>query len=416
MNMRTKTIAAMVAAGVSADKADKYWAVVREKLCDHEEPTEQGLTLLRDEQIRAVLPALGAEAFISAIRTPAIPKAKKFRTGKVYSPEEYVAFYVADPRTPGLVEQITSATDGKPWLVAKAGKVYETQSAQYIRWHIAEDPAPIVVDVDGEPIAPAMPGEEREARLYYVDPFDQKNFLDVNRCSTRTGASFVGYNDESLSAMSFLFLREMLSEGNISLRKIATDNRGKAPCEILAPFPMTLAIWNRLRPEDRPAAKRAKEGAPRPPFADISRLGPRQETGSLPLLYVVGASSMRARWRWFSDHMAPLRRVARVVSDDDGPPGSDINQWVAKNMRDAAMFVVLLDATTLMSDAVHLVVSDRSGRPVLPIIMGHCDYPNGPLAHLEAAPARGKGPMGTDDAKAVDVVTMIRRVLTRVIS
>lgn len=271
--MRSSIIQAMREAGISEAKSTLYWQSFLEDVCDGEEPTEKGLSLLKDEQIERAMKPLAAAAILGAIRGPRVDKPKRYKSGRATTAAEYAAAYEREPTNPDLLADIARVTADesrlpRSWVIAPAGKFNATESARYLQWHMNGDDAPPVVMVDGAPVAPVLPGEERktEERLYYVDPFDPDAFLDVDMGSARTGAGFRGYvrnegqadEDASpLSAMQFLWSRRLRQEGNLALNRLANEMRGKGPADILNPFPAVLAEWN-ANPKSRPAAKRAK--------------------------------------------------------------------------------------------------------------------------------------------------------------
>lgn len=242
--------------------ADRVVAILRDKCCMGADPTAGMLAhVTKDDMVAAGIAPAAAGVIETLLRAPKGPK--KYKSGRSYSAAEYAEHYERDPENAALVADITRATtvDGKPrpWVIAP-GKFRPEQSAQYIAWHMAEDPAPAVIMVDGQPVAPVMPGEERkkDERLYYVDPFTPdalEGFLDVEMASPRTRASFKGYSDEALSAMQSLWRRELRNEGSLALRRLADEMRGKGPAEILGGE--TLAAWN-ANPKRRPDPKRAK--------------------------------------------------------------------------------------------------------------------------------------------------------------
>ncbi len=256
--------------GYTDAQAEAEIAILRDKVC-RAEPTAAMLAgTTADDMIAAGVAPAAARAIGAMLAGPKVDKGKRYKPGRTYTAIEFAEHYERDAENVDLVADITRATDGKRWVIAPAGKFNAAESARYIQWHMDEDVAPATVLVNGAPIAPVMPGEERKkaAKLYHVDPFTAGAFLDVTMTSERTKASFVGYTDEALSAMAFLYERELRGEGALALRKFADEMRGKEPADILGTGE-TRAAWD-ANPKTRPAAKREKAG----PFAEPTTQNP----------------------------------------------------------------------------------------------------------------------------------------------
>lgn len=407
--MKDIAIKTMVDAGVPQAKAELHWRTVVAGLCDGDEPTEAGFLRLREEDLRRVLPTLAAEALIGwqaerrAVSAPEKPR--RFKAGRPYTPAEYVAFYLEQPTNAELRETITRAVDGKPWLVAPDGKVREAESAQYIAWHMDEAVAPRVIMVDGVPVAPVQPGEEVPAKLNYLDPFTPGAFLDVNMGSARTGASFVGYSDEALSAMAFLYLRDVRWDGNLTLNRLATEMRGKTPEDILAAFPATLAAWRALKPEARPAAKApaTKVGAP-VPF--VSAGGDKAK-----LVYIVGAQKEPAAAARMKQGLRPWARRNEdrvvVVTDADIEPGARTEEVQADRLSRAMLVVFLVGPGTIAELDVDAICN---GRRVVPVVVRACSWALDPALAGKIPLPRNGVPAGSDDNLWADVVLNVTRV------
>jgi hypothetical protein len=273
--MKQRAFQIAVDKGYTSKTAAPFWQKVKDN-CGAE-PTA---AMLADYDQAAyekagVAPPL-AKAWSEAFR---VVKKGKFRPGKPYSPKEYVTFYIANPKDEVLVAAINLACDNKPWVVY-TDKYHPEQMAQFIGWHINEDNAPATIDVNGEPVTPVMPGEEKveKVKLYWVDPHTPGEFLTVEMKSRRTGADFTGYvkdmgttneDTSAFQAMIFLCGRDLKSETPLSLRRHTDDCRGATARDILADFDETLAAWNKLPADQRPKAKLAKEKAA-VPFADAA--------------------------------------------------------------------------------------------------------------------------------------------------
>lgn len=277
--MREQVIQAMVTAGIPAEKAAAHWQTFIGKVNDGDEPTAAGLSALKDAQIEAALPPIAAAAIIGALRGKS-DKGKKYKSGKPYTATEFAEHYERTPDNADLLADIGRFAAG-PWVIAPAGKFHVEGSARYLQWHIDDAIPPATINIDGTPVAPVFPGQERtkDEKLYYVDPFAPGEFLDVNMGSARTGADLSGYSDDALSALAFLYDRKLRQEGNLTLNRLANEMRGKAPAEILAAFSDVLAAWNTGK--GRPPAKRAKRGerAERRPFVDAA---PAMPAAALP--------------------------------------------------------------------------------------------------------------------------------------
>ena len=408
--MKDNAITIMTNAGVPQAKAELHWRTVVAALCDGDEPTESGFLRLREEDLRKALPTLAAEALIGwqaerrAVRAP--EKSRRFKPGRPYTPAEYVAFYLEQPTNPELRETITHAVAGMPWLVVVDGKVREAESAQYIEWHMDDAVAPQVVMVDGVPVAPVQPGEEVPAKLNYLDPFTPGAFLDVNMGSARTGASFAGYSDEALSAMAFLYLRDVRWDGNLTLNRLATEMRGKTPEDILAAFPATLAAWRALKPETRPAAKAPATKVGGAPVPFVSAGGDKAK-----LVYIVGAQKEPAAAARMKQGLRPwARRMGEhvsVLTDAEIDPGARTEEVQADRLRRAMLVVFLVGPGTIADLDVDTIFA---GRCVIPVIVRACRWDLDPTLARNAPLPSNRVPAGSDDNLWADVVLGVVRV------
>lgn len=412
--MKDIVIAALVAAGVPQAKAEEQWKLVVDRLCDGDEPTQTGFASLPLDNAKGFLSPMAAAVVVAVqgdLRAKAPGPAKRFKAGRSYTPREYVRFYVADPTNAELRETIARAVDGKPWLVAVDGKVYEAESALFIEWHMNEDVAPATVSIEGTPVAPIHPGEERPSRTYYVDPFAPGELLDVHMGSARTGASFAGYSEEALSAMAFLFQRHLGQDGNLSLNRLATEMRGRPPSDILAAFPATHAAWLRMKPEDRPAPKTAKVEARKDPLPFAAApIGGRSSF----LVYVVGAEHEPEAAKRLRVGLHPwLRRTgARLMTDADVSAGMRGDEVRADRLREAGMVVFLVSAATIA----HLDIDTIcDGRVVVPVIVRACAWREDVVLGRKVPTPRDGRPVGSDDNAWADVVHGVCRTAAQLL-
>lgn len=415
--MRNAVVSKMVDAGIPEQEAEKHWRTVVDALCHGQTPTVIGLALLTDDDILGALPGLAGRALIAAARdhagkasvavarSPEKPKQKRFKPGRTYTAEEYVSFYLEEPGNQALLATIFGATDGKAWLVpSPSGPVATAESARYIQWHMDGDIAPATVDVEGVPVAPVLPGEEKAERLYYVDPFSPGDFLDANMGSSRTGASFLGYSDESLSAMAYLFESSLRGEGNLSLNRLASENRRRSPHDILSPFLVTYAAWLKLKPEQRPAAKAAM------PKATVPVVVAKPVAGTFsaaPCVYVmVGGAKHADRWQTLRANLRGPERMGLVrVLDDYSFEACNVEQRHARNLAAADVVAVLVSAANHAADEVHraLEYCQETGKRFIPVVVGGFAMQFAPFAHLVPLPVHG----AMSDEKAAEVSSAI---------
>lgn len=415
--MKSTVVSQMVAAGIPEPEAERHWRTVVDALCHGMTPTAVGLALLTDADILGVLPGLAGRAFLAAIRAPEKPKQKRFKPGRAYTAEEYVSFYQAEPENQALLATIFGATDGKAWLVlAPSGPIDPAASAKYIQWHMDGDIAPATVDVEGVPVAPVLPGEEKAERLYYVDPFSPGDFLDANMGSARTGACFRKYSDESLSAMAYLFASSLRGEGNLSLNKFANENRGRSPHDILSPFLVTYAAWLKLNPEQRPAAKAAM------PKATVPVVVAKPVAGTFstaPCVYVmVGGAKHADRWQTLRANLRGPERMGLVKVLDDwsfDTESRNVEQRHARNLAAADVVAVLVSAANHAADDVHraLEYCQETGKRFIPVVVGGFAMQFAPFAHLAPLPVHGV--MSEEKAAEVSaaIVAVAQKLRTR---
>lgn len=263
--MKEQTIAKMVKAGVGQDRAEKFYALFVARMCGGSDP-EPGDTFKADEIAAAFkdnIPARNALTGALCGEQKEAPKAKKYKPGRPCTAAEYAEHYARDPENADLVSDITRATDGKPWVVFR-DRFRVAESAKFIAWHMDEAIAPATILVDGVPVAPVTPGEERrkEAKEYPVDPHTPGGFLDVENKSPRTGADFTGYTEEEIQA-TIMAYPKLVRMDDLSLQRLTKENKGKGGAAILEPFAEIAAVWARTKPENRPKTKATK--APRNP-------------------------------------------------------------------------------------------------------------------------------------------------------
>jgi hypothetical protein len=157
---------------VGQSRAEKFWALFVERLCDGIEP-EVGDTFKREDiEKRFENNPVARDAFVAVFcgDQKETPKGKKYKAGRPYGAAEYSAFYAKTPEDVALVADIARATDGKAWVIAAEGMFCEGPSAKFIQWHMDQDIAPATIDVDGVPVAPVLPGQEKAPKEAYVDP------------------------------------------------------------------------------------------------------------------------------------------------------------------------------------------------------------------------------------------------------
>lgn len=428
MKQRAITIAGTK--GYPAAAAKLIWQKVRDN-CGAE-PTAE---MLADYDQAAyekagVAPPL-AKAWSEAFR---VVKRGKFRPGKPYTGSEYVAFYASkmepDLRA-ALIAAINLACENKPWVVF-TDKFHPEQSAQYIDWHLNEDNAPATIDVDGEPVTPVMPGEEKveKVKLYWVDPHTPGGFLTVEMKSPRTNADFSGYvknmgavdeDTSAFQAMIFLCGRDLKPETPRSLKLHAEECRGSSARDILSDYAETLAAWNKLPADQRPKAKMAKEKAAVPfaeadrspvmaaampvrtvvpePKYNISITGSNvgsisvgaapSATGSVsataarpgvPVIHFLtgGVSQAVKAAEELKTHLATARRNGTVVLTDDysALPGTDHATHRARLLSSASIVLAMVCARTLADDGFD--ASLRRGARMIPVVVSACDWVSHP--------------------------------------
>lgn len=389
---------------VGATRAPLFWAMFVERLCEGIEP-EPGDTFKREDIERKFESNPTArDAFIAIFcaEQKEAPKGRKFKPGRSYSAAEYGAFYAKTPEDPNLVADIARATDGKRWVIAVAGKFCEAPSAQYIQWHMDEDFAPATIDVDGVPVAPVMPGDERvkETKEYPVDPHTPGGFLDVNNKSPRTGADFTGYTDEEIQAtiMAYPKLQRM---DDIALQRLTLENKGKGGAAIVKPFSEIAAVWARTKPADR-----AKTKAPKRPFVEptASTTAPRggvdvlaRPKGWIPTLCFLGTTADRKAWEGLYEHLAPLEAVGalRITSDSHVPTGGSVRATIAANIAKADAVMCIVTPEAHRSDAREETL--RFDGPKVPVLLGLIAGYDLTWGDIQPLPASGKAARDSED-------------------
>lgn len=156
--MKDKTIKAM-AERVGQTRAEKFWALFVERLCEGIEP-EDGDTFKREDIEDAFKSNPTArDAFIAVLcgeQKSETPKGRKFKADKArtYSAAEVVAFIAADPKVEGLRAEYMRRTDGEPALFYVDGKLCEAESADRIQRLFERDPVAPFVIISGREVTP----------------------------------------------------------------------------------------------------------------------------------------------------------------------------------------------------------------------------------------------------------------------
>lgn len=334
--MKEKIIKALVDDGVPEAEALAYWETAKKALNGGHELTARGLARLTKEDFREHLPPIAAAIFYEESRpageppkAPAEPEKKggKWKPGKTYDAHECAKMYAADPENAGLVAYITERSKAypdpgqlggrkvpQPWVFAVNGTVDVAASAAHLAALFDGRIPPKTRMINGVPVIPVLPGEERAVREEYVDPLDPSSFLDTEMRSPRYGISVAGYSDDALSALQFVVKNALRGESPMNLANFVDQCRGKPIPDMFARFPVALAKWNALKPEDRPKAKR--------PFAPPDVAGePVGAIDHAPLFESAPAVPAGAP-SWFgvpSDQRFKnfKRRVAEMLSAED---------------------------------------------------------------------------------------------------
>ena len=236
--MKEQTIKAMTAAGVSAEKAEKYWATVRDKLCDGDEPTADGLALIKDASFEAALPALGAAAFLKAIRVPAPEKARRFKADKArsYTAAELVAFHAADPKNEELKAELLRRTGGEDFRFVVGDVLREPETAARVEALFQRDPVAPFVTIDGKRVAPV--GFDLETKEDDEDPFQRGVALgQPGDVSARLGISLTGISHEARQALAHAMDHDLRDASVRELQAAARAAVGKTMTEVLGDYP-----------------------------------------------------------------------------------------------------------------------------------------------------------------------------------
>lgn len=269
--MKEQTIKAMVSAGISTEKAEKYWSIVRDKLCDGDEPTADGLAIIKDASIEAALPALGAAAFLRAIRVPAPEKGRKFKADKArsYSAAELVSFHAADPKNEDVKTELLRRTGGEPFRFVVGDALREPETAARVEALFQRDPVAPFVTIDGKRVAPV--GFDLETKEDAEDPFDRGVALgQPGDVSARLGISLAGVSHEARQALAHAMDHDLRDASDRELQKAAEAAVGKTMTEVLGQYPK--ASLGTFRPRSLKIARR--------PFADPTAATPAPRGGN----------------------------------------------------------------------------------------------------------------------------------------
>jgi len=416
--MRTKAIKALTEKTGDERTSGVIWDLLVSKCFAGCEPSETMFKMLPKEKALDATP-VGFHGPLAALwpEAPEAPKGRKFKAGRSYTAAEYAGFYEQFPENVSLCEDIERATDGKPWVVFTT-KFHAAQSAKYIGWHMGEDIAPATIDVDGVPVAPVMPGEERrkEAKEYPVDPHTPGGFLDVEGKSPRTHADFTGYSEEEIQA-TIMAYPKLARMDDLSLQNLTLANRGKGAAAILRPFPEIAAAWAAMKPKDRPCTK-----APKRPFAEppAPTMAPRggdvaRPEGWVPTLCFLGARANKDLWRKFKAHLSAAQEAGlfSMVSDDDVPPGGEVEKRIAGYVSgsDAVFHLATTESIAREKRAITLAFDG----PKVPVILGHLAALDLIFPGLRPIPADGKPIEGDKGmaAAAREITEFARRLRPR---
>lgn len=103
---------------------------------------------------------------------------------------------------------------------------------------------------------------------------------------------------------------------------------------------------------------------------------------SVPLLFVLTCGE--AKWKDMRLQFVPAARAGKieVVADVDCSPGSDTRRWFAEQVDRAAALLVLVNVTTMSSDAVTSAVAAvrAAGKQAIPVMVRSCPTQYGPFA------------------------------------
>lgn len=414
-NVKEQTIAKMVKAGVGQDRAEKFYALFLSAMCGGIEP-EAGDVFSR-EDIAAAFPGNvpARNALTAALCGEQAPKVKKYKPGRPCTAAEYAEHYDRDPENADLVADLVRATDGKPWVVFK-DRFRVAESAKFVAWHMDEAIAPATILVDGVPVAPVMPGEERrkEAKEYPVDPHTPGGFLDVEGKSPRTGADFTGYTEEEIQA-TIMAYPKLVRMDDLSLQRLTEENRGKGATAILKPFSEIAAVWAARKPEDRPKTKATRAPRNPPPAGgDVAvSVGPvfaaspaaNAPVPPVPLVVILGHETKA--YASVRQALVPLQQagILRMWSEKDLRAGEFVGQTVREKYTEAALFIALIDTYSLASLREVLIALIEAKRPVMPVIVGSCLWDMTDVARLSVL--FPKQPYGTHES---DNTTLAREV------
>lgn len=271
--MREKAIESMVGAGVPRDRAEKYWALLVQRVCGGDEPSEGDVAALADEDVLGPFKAdnlLAGRKLLAALRAgkaePA--KAKRFKAAKAsgYTAADLALFVAEDPKgaTEGLRAFLDAKVGGEPFRLVVSGKLDQEATAARIEALAAGDPVAPFVVVGGVEVVPVGWDLDDAAVEDGEDPFQRGAPLgQPGDVSGRLGVSLEGVSHEARQAIDCARQRphELADASLRELQAVAELARGKGADDVLAEMPKARRAWGA-------GWKRRELKVPRRPFVE----------------------------------------------------------------------------------------------------------------------------------------------------
>lgn len=371
------------------------WEKMKAGLFGGKEPTDDALKLfdaddLKGAGVEPVLAKAWGKLFAGSVAAAedATFKAKK---ASRYTPGDLARFYAANADDAALNTEIDSRTMAE-WVIAVDGKVNADESAKFLAWNIAGDEPPRAVKVNGVRIAPVRRGMEKATKKHAEDPSAPGHRLPVDGVSKVTGAAFATMTPACRKLYRVALSHELRGANVLVLREYARKLSGDVKVmdfEEVLPDAFEVytskALTNTLPAleiEDGAleATRVLRDGAPAPGFLGAGAAdGARAGSLSAPLVFVLSGNADSTK-KLIRVHCSTLIRTGamRMEADTDCPPTCDRQSYNRLMVGDAAIVLILVNASNLASDDFMETVAFayRTNKKIVPVLAGNVSVTN----------------------------------------
>ena len=413
---------------VGQSRAERFWALFVERLCDGIEP-EVGDTFKREDiEKRFENNPVARDAFVAVFcgdqkETPK-PTALKEKHRETLDTAVLFAEYLKGSCPAWITAELIDRSKGQACLFLRDdNKPYEEESVKWIDWIRSGMPLAEGMKIDRKYRKPVRIGDEKPAQRLPVDPFPvgMRGIapLTMPDYQSRCGASLAIKNDKGETVcvagdvLSFLRLVDKYESPSQREQRDACEMAKVGGMEALKKtWPKASNAWD--------VGERPESAVPAVPFAEppASTTAPRggdvAPAGAVrsgQRIYVAGAEEAGPMWAALRTAMAPLERQG-VKIDDYCLPGYAIAKWRSDSAKNAHAILALLTPAFVAS--AHFAEVDAmagAGRPVIPVFLRSSDLTDTVLDGRRGVPATAVAACSDKDDAYAEIVSVIRGVL-----